>query len=343
VIFGAGTLPRVAGEASRLGLSRLFLIATRSKAPLAQDLAATLGARVAALFLDARMHTPVEVTNEALAQVRALGADGVVVIGGGSAIGLGKAIAGRTELPQIVVPTTYSGSEATPILGELQDGRKVARRSSSFLPEVIVYDVELTYSLPVAFTVTSGMNAIAHAVEALYARDRNPIVTRQALQGMEALATALPVLVREPDNASARRSALFGAWVCGACLASVGMALHHKLCHALGGSFDLPHAETHTVVLPHATAYNERAARVELQPVADLLDSRTAAEGLWRLAQSLGAPGALAALGLREEDLDNVVRVTFEQPYWNPQPLVQDEVRKLLDNAYFGRPPDDAM
>ena len=182
-----------------------------------------------------------------------------MALGGGSTTGLGKAIALRTDLPQIVIPTTYAGSEATAIIGETKDGVKVTQRTLKVLPEVIVYDVDLNMTLPPALTATSGINAIAHAVEALYAQDQNPVTSLMAEEGIRALARALPVIVKEPGNVEARSDALYGAWLCGTCLNAVGMALHHKLCHTLGGSFDLPHAETHTVVLPHATAYNAAA------------------------------------------------------------------------------------
>src|SRR5262249_49398149 len=161
----------------------------------------------------------------------------------------------RTDLPQIVVPTTYAGSEMTPILGETAGGAKTTQKTLKVLPEVVIYDVELTLSLPVAISGVSGMNAIAHAIEALYAQDANPVIELMALEGIRALAGALPRIAEAPKDVEARSDALYGAWLCGVCLGSVGMALHHKLCHTLGGSFGLPHAETHTVVLPHATRY----------------------------------------------------------------------------------------
>src|SRR5687767_1021815 len=211
-------------------------------------------------FGSAAMHTPVEVSEAALAEARRLGADAVVSLGGGSTIGLGKAIALRADLPQVAVPTTYAGSEATPILGETQGGRKTTQRNPKLLPVVIVYDVELTLTLPAALSVASGLNAIAHAIEARYARERNPMTSLLALTGIRALVTALPGIVADPNDREARSDALYGAWACGTCLAHASMALHHKICHVLGGTFGLPHAETHAIVLAHAVAYNEGAA-----------------------------------------------------------------------------------
>lgn len=338
VVFGTGTIANVGDELNRLGLKRALVITTPGHEARGQRLVEALGALCVGHYAGAAMHTPVPVTNDAMARVRELEIDAVVALGGGSAIGLGKAIAVRTDLPQIVIPTTYSGSEATPTLGETEHGRKTSRRDPGILPEVIVYDVALTLTLPVSITVVSGLNAMAHAVEALYAKERNPITSAIAERGIASLAAALPALVSDPVNLEARAEALVGAWACASCLAVVGMALHHKICHVLGGSFGLPHAETHAVVLPHAVAYNERAVLQELAPVARVCGSTTAASGLWTFAQSLGAPTTLSQLGMKAEDLDRAVEITLQNPDRNPQPLIATDVRALLDDAFYGRP-----
>jgi alcohol dehydrogenase class IV len=192
------------------------------------------------LSTDAAMHTPVEVTERVWKKLSAAAPDCLVSLGGGSTTGLGKALALRTGLPQIAVPTTYAGSEATPILGQTEQGRKTTLHSPKVLPRVILYDVDLTLGMPVPLSAVSGMNAMAHAVEALYAKDGNPVTSMLAEQGIAALAGALPIIAADSQNLVARSDALFGAWACGNCLGTVGMALHHKLCHTLGGSFDLP-------------------------------------------------------------------------------------------------------
>ena len=261
VVFAPGGLSRLGDEAGRLNLERVLVLSTVQQIRHAEQAAAALGARLAGSFAGAAMHTPVEVTNEAFALVRKIQADGLVAIGGGSAIGLAKALALRTDLPQIVVPTTYAGSEATPILGETKKGLKTTQRSVKVLPAVILYDVELSLSLPVALSVSSGLNAIAHAAEALYAEDRNPLIQVMAEEAVRVLAAALPRIHAQPNDITARSEALYGAWLCGTCLGAVGMALHHKICHTLGGAFGLPHAETHAVMLPHALAYNLSTAR----------------------------------------------------------------------------------
>jgi alcohol dehydrogenase class IV len=270
---------------------------------------------------------------------RELEADCVISVGGGSTTGLGKAIALRTDLDQIVVPTTYAGSEMTPILGETSDGVKRTQKGSKILPEVVIYDVDLTLSLPSSLSATSGINAIAHAVEALYAQDRNPITSLMAEDGLKALARALPRIVATPSDVDARSDALYGAWLCGTCLGSVGMALHHKLCHTLGGLFDLPHAETHTAVLPHATAYNEPAEPGAMARIARALSASNAAAGLYDLAGRLGAKRALRDLGMPEDGIDRATDLAVTNPYWNPRPIEREAIRALIARAWAGDPP----
>lgn len=339
VIFGAGALARAGEEVGRLGCGRALLLSTPEQEPAARALAAQLGDLAVGVFAGALMHTPVAVTETAMEAVRSLGADCTVALGGGSTIGLGKAIALRTDLPQIVIPTTYAGSEATPILGETKDGLKTTERSLKVLPEVIIYDVELTLTLPTGLTATSGMNAIAHAVEALYSQDANPVTSLMAEDAVATLAHALPDILRDPQDRQARSEALYGAWLCGICLGTVGMSLHHKLCHVLGGTFDLPHAETHTVVLPHAAAYNAPNAAPAMQRLARALGVKDAPRGLYDLAVGLGAPTSLKALGMPESGIDRAADLALANPYWNPRPLDRDAIRSLLDDAWHGRPP----
>jgi maleylacetate reductase len=339
VLFGFGTRDRVADEVRLLGCRRALLLSTPQQEVQANDLAGTLGRLCVGTFTQAAMHTPVAITEQALAVARERQADCTVALGGGSTTGLGKAIALRTDLPQIVVPTTYAGSEATPILGETEGGRKTTQRTLKVLPEVIVYDVDLTLTLPTALSVTSGMNAVAHAVEALYSPDANPVISLLAMQGIAALARALPTIVSQPLDRDARSDALYGAWACGVCLGSVGMALHHKLCHVLGGTFDLPHAETHTVVLPHAVAYNESAATQPMRRVAETLASASAAEGLFDLARRLNAPVALKDIGMPPDGIERAADLAVASPYPNPRPVEREGIRALLDDAFYGRRP----
>jgi alcohol dehydrogenase class IV len=339
VVFGFGTLDRIPEEVKALGCSRALVLSTPQQAADARGLSDRLGTLSAGVFSEAAMHTPVEVTERAMQAVKDSGADCTVALGGGSTTGLGKAIALRTDLPQIVVPTTYAGSEATPILGETKDGLKTTQKSPKILPEVIVYDVDLTLTLPPALSAASGMNAIAHAVEGLYTEDANPIVSLMAEEGIRALGAALPRIVRDPADREARSDALYGAWLCGVVLGSVGMALHHKLCHTLGGTFDLPHAETHTVVLPHAAAYNAPAAPEAMARAARALGAAHAPTALHDLAKSLAAPVALKDIGMPESGLDRAADLAVANPYWNPRPIERPAIRALLDDAFWGRPP----
>jgi len=345
VVFGAGALATVRAEVERLGISRALVLTTPAQTAHGRAVIDRLGDRAAGLFDGAVMHTPVEVTRAALAVVRELAADGVVAIGGGSTTGLGKAIAVRTGLPQVVIPTTYAGSEMTPILGETDAGQKTTRSSPDILPETVIYDVELTLGLPAALSGTSGINAIAHAVEALYARDANPITSLMAEQAIAALARALPAIAADPGDRAARTDAMYGAWLCGMCLGAVGMALHHKLCHVLGGAFGLPHAETHTAVLPYAVAYNAAAApaamaRVEAAIAAALgRPCGDAATGLYDLAGAVGAARSLAAIGMPADGLDRAADLAVANPYWNPRPLDRAAIRDLLQRAFTGARP----
>jgi maleylacetate reductase len=340
VVFGSRTVAQVRAEAERLGVRRVLVLSTPGRGEAqARDIAMLLGDLAVGIHPGAVMHTPVKATETALQVVRELASDAVVAVGGGSTTGLGKAIALRTDLPQIVVPTTYAGSEMTPILGETRDGVKTTQRTLKVLPEVVIYDVDLTLSLPPAIAATSGMNAMAHAVEALYARDRNPIISLMAEEGLAALARALPTIVEDPQDRTARADALYGAWLCGTCLGSVGMALHHKLCHVLGGAFDLPHAETHTIVLPHAVAYNAPTAPDAMERIARAIGADNAAEGLFELAKRLGTKLALRDIGMPSDGIERATKAAMAAPYWNPRPLDEKALRDLLTRAWNGDPP----
>lgn len=342
VIFGGGTLSQLGAELARIGGSRALLLSTSGRSGLADQATAAADGRVAGRFAGARMHTPVDVTEQALAVLRDMKADALVSVGGGSTTGLGKALALRTGLPQIAVATTYAGSEMTPTVGETRDGLKTVQRKETIRPETVIYDVDLTLDLPVGVSVTSGMNAIAHAAEALYARDANPVTTLMAEEGIRALAAALPAIKADPRNADARAGALYGAWLCGICLGTVGMALHHKLCHTLGGSFDLPHAETHTVILPYAMAYNASAAPQAMRRIARALNAETAAGGLWLLNRKLDAPASLAAIGMPADGIARAAEIALQNPYWNPRPLEAAAILQLLRRAQTGENPESA-
>jgi maleylacetate reductase len=339
VVFGAGSLDRLAEEVKRFGAARALVLSTPEQQATAEEASARLGAISAGVYAKAVMHVPIETARAAREEARRLGADCCVAVGGGSTVGLAKAIALESEMPIIAVPTTYAGSEMTPIWGITEAGVKKTGRDRRVLPKTVLYDPTLTLSLPPHISGPSGMNAIAHCVEGLYAQDANPVMTLMAAEGIRALAHSLPTVVKEPGHMEARSEALYGAWLAGMVLGAVGMAIHHKLCHTLGGTFNLPHAEVHTVILPHATAYNREAAPEALQRAAQALGTTDAARGLYDLAKSIGAPVALKDLGMKEEGLDRAADLATQNPYYNPRPIERAAIRQLLDDAYHGRRP----
>jgi maleylacetate reductase len=339
VIFGWGTSSRAAAEVAALGSSRALVLSTPGQRGGAERVAAGLGPACVGQFSEAAMHTPVAATERALAEAKRLGADAVVAVGGGSAIGLGKAIALRTGLPQVVVPTTYAGSEMTPVLGETAAGEKTTQRTLKVLPETVLYDVELTLSLPVAVSVASGVNAIAHAAEALYAANANPVTALLAAESVRLLAGALPAIAADPGDTGAREDALRGAWLAGTCLATAGMALHHHLCHVLGGAFGLPHAPTHAVVLPYVIAYNATAAPEAMTALARALGCSDAVAGLDRLLTRLGLVRSLAGLGMPEAGIERAARLAVRRPCRNPAELNYERLRQMLAAAWAGEPP----
>ena len=330
VLFGRGRIAEAGAETQRLGMKRPLVISTPQQSEAGSELAARIGG-VPCPF--AAMHTPITVTEAAIKLLGEVGADGIVAFGGGSSTGLGKALAVRTDLPQLVIPTSYAGSEMTNILGETDGARKTTRRDARIQPETVIYDPDLLATLPSGFAATSGLNAIAHSVEALYAVDGNPIVSLMAEEGIRALAAALP------RGRAGHDEALYGAWLCGAALGSVSMALHHKLCHVLGGTFGLPHAETHAIILPHATAYNAPSAPAAMSAIARALGTPSAASGLHGLALALNAPIALKDIGMPESGPDEAADIAVASPYPNPRPLDRVGIRQLLEDAFFGRPP----
>jgi maleylacetate reductase len=339
VLFGVGSLDRLADEVTRLGAHRVVVLSTPEQRSDAEEAARRLGAMSAGIFSKAVMHVPIETARAARDVAKQLDADCYVAIGGGSTIGLGKAIALETGMPILAVPTTFAGSEMTPIYGLTEDGIKKTGRDRRVLPRTVLYDPALTLTLPATIAGPSGMNAIAHCVEGLYAQDANPIMTLLAAEGIRALARSLPVVVKEPNNIEARSDALYGAWLAGTVLGNVGMAIHHKLCHTLGGTFNLPHAETHTVVLPHAMEFNREAAPDAMRIAADALGVRDAAQGIYDLAARIGAPLALKEIGMPPDGLERAAKLATENPYYNPRPVEYSGVRQLLENAYHGRRP----
>jgi alcohol dehydrogenase class IV len=318
---------------------KVLVVTDPATKPVADDVIADLGDRFAGVFTDIQLHVPAEAADQARQAAADAGADGVLTLGGGSTTGFGKVIVLEAGIPLIAVPTTYAGSEMTPIYGITADGLKRTNRDLRVLPKTVIYDPALTTTLPPAVTGPSGMNALAHCVEALYAKEENPITSLMAEEGIRALARGIPASVREPENLAARSDALYGAYLAGAALAVVGMALHHRICHVLGGTFGLAHGDVNAVILPHAARFNQPAAPEALDRVARALGVDDAAAGLFDLALSIGAPTSLAALGMKEADLVEAARLSADPPPWNPRPVEVDDMVSLLEDAFHGRRP----
>jgi maleylacetate reductase len=339
VIFGVGSLERLPDEVRAMGATRALVICTPEQRELAAKVAGYLGANCAGIFPKAVMHVPMEVAREARACAAALGADCIVAAGGGSTIGLGKAIALESDLPILAIPTTYAGSEMTKIYGITEHNDKKTGQDRRVLPRTVLYDPMLTLSLPVAVSSMSGINAIAHCVEALYAENGNPVISLIAEEGIRSLAEGLPTVAERPFDIEGRTLCLQGAWLSGMSLGATSVALHHKLCHTLGGMLGLPHAETHTAILPHAVAYNAEAAPDAMRAICRALQSDGAAKGLFDLTLRLAVPNSLQALGVKSSDLDRVADAAMTAPYPNPRKLERNAIRELLQDAWLGRAP----
>ncbi|WP_418060486.1 maleylacetate reductase [Pimelobacter simplex] len=333
VLLGAGARHALPDELTRYDAQRVLVVATRSAAPAAEELAAALGDRAVARFDRPVVHTPVAVTEEALALVEASRADAVVTIGGGSAVGLGKALVARTGLPHLTMPTTYAGSEVTPVLGETEDGVKRTRRDPSLLPRTVVYDVDLTLALPVGLTLTSAVNALAHAVEALWAVTSTAVSDALATESARLLLDALPQVLAEPGDRPAREALQQGAWLAGTCLATVPMGLHHQLAHALGGTFDLPHAPLHTLLLAHVVRHNLPFAPAAAERLTAITRGDPAA-AIAALAASYDGPRRLRDLGVPADGLAAVADRVAAAPYPNPGPVDAPAVLDLLRAAW---------
>ncbi|MET0456866.1 MAG: maleylacetate reductase [Mycobacterium sp.] len=339
VIFAPGARARLATETDRLGLRRLLVVCTPGNAELAADVARPLGAALVDVYAHATMHVPARVAADAVSRAEALHADGCIAIGGGSAIGLGKAVAKDTGIPLIAVPTTYAGSEMTPIWGITDGGRKRTGRDVTVLPATVIYDPELTLSLPTSRSVTSAINALAHAAESMYAPDRSPITDLIAAESARAIVAALPLVATAPRDVPARTELLYGSWLAGMALGATTMSLHHQLCHVLGGTFNLPHAETHAAVLPHVLRLNLAAAPDAEKQLRSAFGADDPAAHLFHLTQDLGAQMSLAALGMPPDGVATVIDQATSAPYANPTPVTAAALQILLADATAGSPP----
>jgi maleylacetate reductase len=336
VVFGAGAIGRLPEELDALGARRVLLVASARRAGPVRDL---LGERVVGHVRDLVQHVPLDAAVDARALAAGTGADTVVAVGGGSAIGLGKAIALDRDVRTVAVPTTYAGSEMTAIWGLTDGGTKRTGTDARVKPAVVVYDPELTLGLPPGIAGPSGMNAVAHCVEGVYGPRANPVSALLAREGLRALHGSLPVVCATPGDLGARAEALYGAFLAGVVLESAGTALHHKACHVLGGTFGLDHGGTNAAVLPHALAYNAPAIPEALAAIEAALGTGDAPGALFDLAEAVGAPTSLAAIGMPADGLDEATRRIVAEAAANVRPPEPAGIRRMLDDAFAGRRP----
>ncbi|MGW5481979.1 maleylacetate reductase [Streptomyces sp. NPDC004008] len=343
VVFGARRRLELGTELARLGLTRPLLVSGPSL-KTGQELSDLLSPLLVGRFDEAAMHVPADLAARAVDTARAAVADSIVVVGGGSAIGTAKVVAKDTHLPILAVPTTYAGSEMTPIWGITHNQRKTTGHDPHVLPRVVIYDPELTVSLPPALTAASGMNALAHLAEGLYAPQMSPLTVLTAQEGIRALAVGLPKAVANPADIEARAEVTYGAWLAGWTLGTTGMGIHHKICHTLGGTYDLPHAPSHSAVIPYALAANAHAAPSAMAAIetafrAARRDIDHAAGAIWDLRNEIGATQSLSVLGFPAQEIDAAATIVVQGRPVNPRPVDHACARTVLAASYAGDRP----
>ncbi|WP_051302579.1 maleylacetate reductase [Salibacterium aidingense] len=338
VIFGRGRRNEILQEIKEWQTDRVLIISTNGRRNIAEEIWSQLGEKAVGLHTSAKQHVPQESVKEAVGIIQNNRADALLTVGGGSAIGLAKAAVLETKLPILAVPTTYSGSEMTPVWGITKDNKKQTGRNSQVKPKTVIYDSELTETMPPYMSLTSGVNAMAHCVEALYAEKRNPITSIIAEEGFRALFHSLESIVREPEHKGAREEAFYGSWLAGMALASVDMSLHHKLCHALGGIAALPHAETHTIMLPYVLSYNASNTSKVLTKLGKIMNvpAHDVPDHLHHWIINSGGPSALSEIGWQKQNITQIAEEVSEKAYPNPRPVNKENMENLLQSAFIG-------
>ncbi|HEX4559288.1 MAG TPA: maleylacetate reductase [Mycobacterium sp.] len=344
IVFGPGTVEGIADELERLGVQRAMLIAAHYDSHLDFQATRVLGSRLQLRWNEVRQHVPNDLAHRATAAAIDNSADGLVTIGGGSTIGLGKAVAVNTDLPLLTVPTTYSGSEMTPIYGLTVDHHKSTARDDRALPKVVIYDPELLTSLPPAVVGPSGMNALAHCAEALWAPRTDPITDAIALDGAHRIGAHLRTAFTH-DDAAGRGQMLIASCLAGVALGTVGTSLHHSLCHLLGGMFDSPHAETHAVMLPYVVQYLKSAVPLAVDRLSVAMNTTPdrLTDTIWSLGRSVGTPHGLRALGLTETQVLQAADAAWANGFASPRSLNRSGLHRLLLGAFRGFAPSVSL
>lgn len=341
LVFGRGTRHDLAKYLDELGAKKVFVISDPNGAEVIASIVGPLSGRVVRIWTDVRQHVPEELAAAARDEVTRVGADSVVSFGGGSSTGLAKAIALSHGLPIVAIPTTYAGSEQTTIYGVTGNRHKQTGSNSIVLPRVSIYDVELTLGLPKNVTGASAFNALAHCVNGLSATGANPVTSAIALEGVRAIVESLPSVMAHPGDVEARERLQYGAAMAGITLGDTSTGLHHKICHVLGGTFNLIHADAHSVILPHSTAFNAGALPQEMARLSEALGCRRGDEGgaLWDLAKRSDVPTSLRQLGLESRQLNETAERAANEITSNPRPVTAELLETLLRSAYEGTRP----
>ncbi|MDA7569456.1 maleylacetate reductase [Emcibacteraceae bacterium] len=335
-VFGENSALKLKDEIIALGGKRVMIACTKNMVSRIQHVIDHLGEICISIYDKAEPHCPKHIALGAVEEFKAKNCDIIVAVGGGSSIGIGKAITLRTSAPLIVIVTTPCGSESTPIHGMLVGNKKKTGRDPKVIANTSVYDPALTTSMNAHLTGTIGMNSLAHCVEALYAKVKSPVSDLMAIEGIKSLTSGLPKSIKRPNDIIARAEVLFGGMLSGYCVTLAGIAIHHKLCHVLGGHHGIPHGESNSVILPYAIAYNETAAPEAMEKIKGAMKTESASSGIYDFARKIGVPKSLKELGMRESDLDLAAAETIERTPYNPKPLEIKSVREMLQQAYEG-------
>jgi len=335
VYFGKGKtdeLPNILKD-----YSKVMAMGEERWEPHIKKVAKEIGEENLYYFPEIIQHVPQSLVDKAMIKLKEEKPDVLLAFGGGSAVGLAKALALETDIPIIAVPTTYSGSEQTNIWGISTDEGKTTGKSMKVMPKVVVYDPDLTSSLPLSLAVTSGMNAMAHLMEAIYAPNGNPVTRHHALLGVEYIKKGLEILAKEKQlTEEANTDIQFGAYLAGKCLCEVSMSLHHKMAHVLGGSFKLEHSYVHTVLQSFVLKYQWDSLTDEIKTDFRQVLGHNPAHKLQELSGNAGGPTDLKSIGFKIDDIEKAVETVLAKPYENVAPLEKSKLVDMLHHAYEG-------
>ena len=337
VVFGAGTVGALAAEAYHHKMARLLVLCSKGRIDFARRVTESVADRCIAFSDASAPNMPRDAFERVLGDIERHKPDGFVVVGGGSPIGIAKAVASTTKLPYIAIVTTYSGSEmaARWRIGVAADA--ISGEGTAALPATAIYDPELTLDLPVRTSAASGMNAIAHAVESLYGIDTNPIVQAMAEEAIRRIGASLPRVTDNPRDLQARTDVQYGAWLAANFRAEVG--LEHAIAQRVRQWFNLDHAHTHAIATPYAIGFNAVAAPDAMTRIKRALGASDAARGLYDLNVRLGLPTGLKGLGMREDDIAKAVEVVAKVEIAHPRPVSKADLANVIGQAYAGEPP----